>query len=159
MAGGGNDFLVFEADGSELSGAERRQIALLCRRGLSVGADGVLFLKPGRDGAVNLDYFNSDGGLASFCANGTRCAARYASRRGLAAKDEPVIETGWGRIPSRVSGEEVTLKLPPFLAPGAPLSISEEGISPLALPMDVGVPHLVVFVQTDLSELDIARLG
>src|SRR5262244_2778150 len=74
MAGGGNDFLVFEADGSALSDGERRQIALLCRRGLSVGADGVLFLKAGRDGAVKLDYFNSDGGLASFCANGTRCA-------------------------------------------------------------------------------------
>src|SRR5215472_1509941 len=93
MAGGGNDFLVFEADGSRLSETERRQVALLCRRGLSVGADGALFLRAGRDGEVHLDYFNADGGLASFCANGTRCAARYAMRRGLAQNQEPVIET------------------------------------------------------------------
>ena len=32
-------------------------------------------------GRVHLDYFNADGGLASFCANGTRCAARYAVTR------------------------------------------------------------------------------
>ena len=54
MAGGGNDFLLFEADGRRLSEAERRRVSLLCRRGLSVGADGallprrVLFSNPDR---------------------------------------------------------------------------------------------------------------
>ena len=79
MAGGGNDFLVFEADGRRLTEQERERIALLCRRGLSVGADGALLLSGGQDGRVRVDYFNADGGLAAFCANGTRCAARYAS--------------------------------------------------------------------------------
>ena len=85
MAGGGNDFLLFEADGRALSQEDRRRIALLCRRGLSVGADGALFLSGGGEGRVHLDYFNADGGLASFCANGTRCAARYAVTRRLVA--------------------------------------------------------------------------
>jgi len=159
MAGGGNDFVVFEADGSRLAEAERRQIALLCRRGLSVGADGALFLRPGRNGEVRLDYFNADGGLASFCANGTRCAARYAARRGLVETQEPVIETGWGKIRSHVAADEVTLWLPPFPAPGQAIPVSEEAVAPVALPMDVGVPHLVVFVPSDLADLDIARLG
>jgi hypothetical protein len=43
MAGGGNDFLVFEADGRFLDMEDRRRLALICRRGLSVGADGALF--------------------------------------------------------------------------------------------------------------------
>src|ERR1700692_2082165 len=83
MAGGGNDFLLFEADARALTEEDRRRIALLCRRGLSVGAHGALFLTQGEDSRVHVDYFNADGGLASFCANGTRCAARYAVTRGL----------------------------------------------------------------------------
>jgi len=158
MAGGGNDFLVFEADGRRLSDEERRQIALLCRRGLSVGADGALFLSGG-NGRVRLDYFNADGGLASFCANGTRCAARYAVKRRLTAVSELVIETGWGAIRSRVESENVTLFLPAFPAPGVPIGISGEGLAATATPIDVGVPHLVVFVRGDLDRLDIASLA
>ena len=113
MAGGGNDFLVFEADGRSLSDSEKRQLALACRRGLSVGADGALLLSRGELGRVRLDYFNADGGLASFCANGTRCAARYAAMRHLSLSgDDPILETGWGPIPSHVRGAEVTLDLP-----------------------------------------------
>ena len=50
MAGGGNDFLIFEADGRALTEEDRRRLALACRRGLSVGADGALFLSPGEKG-------------------------------------------------------------------------------------------------------------
>src|SRR5215471_16508618 len=112
MAGGGNDFLLFEADGRQLSEGDRRRIALLCRRGLSVGADGALFLSGGDEGRIHLDYLNADGGPASFCANGTRCAARYAVLRRLVAGSSPVLETGWAVIPADVADGEVTLKLP-----------------------------------------------
>jgi diaminopimelate epimerase len=159
MAGGGNDFLLFEADGRPLSEEDRRRIALLCRRGLSVGADGALFLSGSEQGRVHLDYFNADGGLASFCANGTRCAARYAVTRELVEGQEPVLETGWGLIPSRVEGASVTLRLPAFAIPGGPVGISGEGLPPEATPINVGVPHLVVFVRGDLASLPIDRLG
>src|SRR4029453_7795748 len=96
MAGGGNDFLVFEADGRSLDPEDRRRLALVCRRGLSVGADGALFLSPAETGHVRLDYYNADGAPASFCANGTRCAPRYAVGHGLVARVNPTLETGWG---------------------------------------------------------------
>src|SRR6266542_4215743 len=121
MAGGGNDFLLFEADGRRLSEEDRRRVALLCRRGLSAGADGALFLSGGDDGRIHLDYFNADGGLASFCANGTRCAARYAVTRRLVVDQELVLETGWGNIGARVSDESVTLALPDVIAPDEPI--------------------------------------
>ena len=159
MAGGGNDFLLFEADGSRLDAGDRRRIALLCRRGLSVGADGALFLAPSREGRLRLDYFNADGGAASFCANGTRCAARYAASHGLAS-DEPVLETGWTTIRATVAdGGEVTLHLPPLAAPGKPVRVSGEGLPASGTPMRVGVPHLVVFVEGDLARLDVARVA
>jgi diaminopimelate epimerase len=167
MAGGGNDFLLFEADGRRLTEADSRRISLLCRRGLSVGADGALFLSGGGDGRMHLDYYNADGGLASFCANGTRCAARYAVSRRLVADSELILETGWGHIVARVNGESVTLSLRDVLAPSEPISLgledpqrySTEGLPPTGIPIHVGVPHLVVFVRGDLAALPIERVG
>jgi diaminopimelate epimerase len=158
-AGGGNDFLVFEADGRDLTEQDRRRLALVCRRGLSVGADGALFLVPGENGGIRVDYYNADGGLATFCANGTRCAARYAVRRGMTRGSDPFLETGWGPIEAHVNGESVTLLLPPVSAPLDPLPISGRGLPPTAIPMAVGVPHLVVFMRGDLSKIQIDRLG
>ena len=158
MAGGGNDFLVFEADGRELSEEARRRLALVCRRGLSVGADGALFLSPAEKGRIRVDYYNADGGPATFCANGTRCAARYAVRHGM-SDGSPVLDTGWGTIETRVDGESVTLSLPAVPAPQDPIPISGRGLPPTAIPMKVGVPHLVVFVRGDLGLLAIDRFG
>jgi diaminopimelate epimerase len=168
VAGGGNDFLLFEADGRALSEEDRGRIARLCRRGLSVGADGALFLSGGELGRIHLDYYNADGGLASFCANGTRCAARYAVTRRLVVDQELVLETGWGNIGARVSGESVTLALQDVLAPDAPILLDPasgnpdrhptSGLPSKGMPIHVGVPHLVVFVQ-DLATLPIERLG
>jgi diaminopimelate epimerase len=167
MAGGGNDFLLFETDGRKLSDTDCRRIALVCRRGLSVGADGALFLSRGGDGRIHLDYYNADGGLASFCANGTRCAARYAVTRRLVADPELVLETGWGNIGARVDGESVTLALKDVIAPGEPISLDLEsperystaGLPPTGTPIHVGVPHLVVFVRTNLATLPIESVG
>jgi diaminopimelate epimerase len=167
MAGGGNDFLVFEADGRRLSDDDGLRLSRLCRRGLSVGADGALFLSGGGNGRIRLDYYNADGGLASFCANGTRCAARYAVLRRLVSDSELLLETGWGEIGARVDGESVTLALRDVLAPDEPILLdlrSPDG-SPMAglpshgTPIHVGVPHLVVFVEEDLATLPIERVG
>lgn len=159
MAGGGNDFLVFEADGRSLTDEDRRRLALVCRRGLSVGADGALFLSPSEGGRVRVDYFNADGGPATFCANGTRCAARYATRHGLAPAGRAELETGWGVVPAAVDGEQVTLSLPAVAAPMDPVPISVRGLPPTAIPVRVGVPHLVVFVRGDLAKFAIERYG
>jgi diaminopimelate epimerase len=159
MAGGGNDFLLFEADGRRLAEEDRRRIALLCRRGLSVGADGALFLSGGEEGRIHLDYFNADGGLAAVCANGTRSAARYAVTRRLAAGDSPVLETGWAVIQARVADDLVTLELPALPPPGKPVEVRGEGLPATGIPIEVGVPHLVVFVDGDLEELAIKSLA
>ena len=161
MAGGGNDFLVFEVGPGKLSAEDRRRLSLLCRRGLSVGADGALLLSRGEAGRVRVDYYNADGGLAAFCANGTRCAARYAAARHLSlAGDDPVLETGWGPVPAHVRGAEVTLDLPDVEAPGQSLALpGGAGLPAEGFPITVGVPHLVVFVSEGLAGLPVERLA
>jgi diaminopimelate epimerase len=158
MCGGGNDFLVFLADGRALDAEDRERLSRLCRRGLSVGADGALFVVPDGAGRVRLDYYNADGGLASFCANGTRCAARFAADRRL-TPSRLVLGTGWGDVEASVAPEGVTLSLPVVGSPGEPVPIAGDGLPPAATPIEVGVPHLVLFVDAGLEHLDLPRLA
>jgi diaminopimelate epimerase len=159
MAGGGNDFLVFLADGRKLSGAGRKKLARLCTRRLSIGADGALFVQPEADGTLRLDYYNADGGLAAFCANGTRCAARYAVRQGLVRADTAVLQTGWGAIRAEIHDEFVTLQLPDVPSAIGEIPIDSAGLPPTATAIAVGVPHLVVFVETDLEAVPVEQIG
>lgn len=159
LHGAGNDFLVF--DGAATAGLEERLPGLvraLCDRRLGVGADGVLLLLPNGPARIRLLYWNGDGTEAAFCANGTRCAARFASRRwGL---DEALIETAYAPIPATVSDDSVTLELP---APQVEerwrllrLGDSEVRVRYLV----VGVPHLVVPVAwTDFWERGLRPLA
>jgi diaminopimelate epimerase len=53
----------------------------------------------------------------------------------------------------------VTLFLPEFPIPRAPIAIAGLGLPPTATPIEVGVPHLVVFVQGSLDRTDVATLA
>ena len=161
MSGAGNDFVVFlgaPSGGVEEGAAIRR----VCDRRTGIGADGVLFVRR-RGAEIAADYFNADGGASRFCANGTRCAARLASRE-LDARGTFVVRTGWGPVRARVSESgRVTISLPEAVRPGRTLStLSLDGsIASEAVEVTVGVPHLVVAVESEavLAGLDLPRLG
>ncbi len=144
MSGAGNDFLVLGASagaalGSRIVDWARR----VCRRGISVGADGVLVVEPARDGRVAVRFLNPDGS-AAFCGNGSRCAARYACLEGFAS-DRMVLRTDWGEVPASVDGDQVTLDLPPPLDLG-PRSVRLGSQDVRGRLVQAGVPHFVVAV-------------
>lgn len=163
MSGAGNDFLVFP-EKTVVGPREAETIRRLCRRGTAVGADGVLFVHAAEPPRVVADYYNADGGPARFCANGTRCAARFAALRSLSGP-APVMVTGWGEIPATVRGDgNVTLALPEPVTVGAEISTFDpEGnlLEPVGASLSVGVPHLVVFTApgVEVETLDVAALG
>ena len=159
MSGAGNDFLVFAAPG-EISAADGGALAKMCRRGISIGADGALFVERTGPSAVVLSYYNADGARADFCANGTRCAARFAHREGFFEAGGGVLDTGWGPVRARVDDDagSVTLELPDVPARYSSVAISVAGLPPRAVGISVGVPHLVV-VTRDVDGLDVARVG
>jgi diaminopimelate epimerase len=146
LHGAGNDFLLF--DGGEdpsLAGVLPALVPRLCDRRLGIGADGVLLLVRAGTRAARLEYWNADGTGASFCANGTRCAARFAALRWH--WHELVLLTGFAPVPARVHAAEVELELP------APTEVHPwQEFTALAGSvrgryMVLGVPHLIVPVE------------
>ncbi len=74
----GNDFLVHAGT---LTGGDATR---LCDRHTGVGADGLLLLVPGDDGAdCAMVLYNADGGRAEMSGNGMRCLAWVAAREGF----------------------------------------------------------------------------
>lgn len=146
MHGAGNDFLLVDAnDAASLTVDLPALVPRLCDRRLGIGADGVLLLVPAGEKEVRLVYWNADGSEAAFCANGTRCAARFAAVRwGWTELD---VVTGHARVHAAISGPDVTLYLPAptALQPWRELDTPEGRWRVRYLVL--GVPHLVVPVE------------
>jgi diaminopimelate epimerase len=156
MSGAGNDFVVLDAGTWEsVPGDRAAWVRAVCRRGVSVGADGVLVVGPESGGRRPVVFFNPDGGEA-FCGNGTRCAARYAATReaGLATM---TLATSVGAVSARVDGRVVRLTLPPPQDSGEVVLENASGIF-RGRRVVAGVPHVVIPVE-GLASYPLERVG
>jgi diaminopimelate epimerase len=112
----GNDFIVLVPP-PETGYALTPDVAiLLCRRGFSIGADGVMLVSPPSDGVaadVRMDLINSDGSLPEMCGNGIRCLVKHAvDRMGQRANplrvETPagVLDCYWTLHPTEAGGPD-----------------------------------------------------
>jgi diaminopimelate epimerase len=158
MAGAGNDFIVIDNRAGRIT-SPGELTRRLCTRRLSVGADGLILIETSARATFRMRYLNADGSQADFCANGTRCAARFAFLHVIAPK-RMTIETDAGVVGAEVAdGGAVTLSLPSprLFRPDRPLRVGEQTIRGSSIL--VGVPHYVVFLRRDLWQQDIDPLG
>jgi diaminopimelate epimerase len=143
MAGAGNDFVVLaDRVWEEILGDRAAWVRGVCRRGVSVGADGVIVVSTMGPGRARVVFFNPDGGEA-FCGNGSRCAARYALDRRLVDDPSMILETAVGDVPAIVTGGRVAVTLPPPSDRG-PLELPIGGETVSGRFVIAGVPHFVV---------------
>jgi diaminopimelate epimerase len=156
----GNDFLVRQA----ASPLDVRAAVALCDRHRGVGADGLLTLAPGRDGAdCTMTLHNADGGEAEMSGNGLRCLAYVAARSGLGTADTLTVDTAAGRRiarlerdgAGRVTAADVDMGPVTFdpaaiglTAPSAQdLEATFHGVTYRGDAAGVGNPHFVLFVD------------
>ena len=175
LHGLGNDFLVL-VDMDDATPIDAGLAIALCDRRRGLGADGLIRVSPGTDGAdVTMTLRNADGSLAEMSGNGIRCLALAVARaRGVASLDLRVATGGGVRAVSlragRAGSAEVDVdmgKVRPGPEPDtgwlslpvdAVLLRGPDGEYPGLLTLDVGNPHLVVLVA-DPHAVDLADAG
>ena len=163
----GNDFLVWSwlGENAGVHGVLAPQAAALCDRHRGIGADGLIIVKPGENGAdAEMLLFNADGGIAEMSGNGMRTLAWVAARDGLGADGTLVVDTGGGRRQVELtrdptSGEvtAATVDMGPVTFDPAQIPVALD--SPFGITADyhgthyegdaagMGNPHLVQFVD------------
>lgn len=146
MSGAGNDFIVFDLFDSEVGRAleeyqgERSEfVAKICKRGLSVGADGAVFLMPDKKFNFAWDFFNSDGSTAEMCGNAARCVVSYLFQAGR-VPTEVEFQTRAGLVRGRFNPDRTVS----IWMPGSDFQIQDFQEGAL---VNTGVPHLVVSVS------------
>ena len=168
----GNDFLLFEDDGS---GRDWNALAKkVCTRRLSVGADGIMVVLPSETADVRMRIINADGSEAEMCGNGVRAFAKYVYEKGIVKKTDMTVETLAGVMrpglqvkDGVVTGVTVDMGAPGFAREQIPMKgsgdalhaeIDVDGDSLMVSSLLMGVPHTVV--ETDfLDEQEAACLG
>jgi diaminopimelate epimerase len=155
LSGGGNDFIVLPALDGSLGEFGGEQAKRLCCRRLSLGADGVVVLRPSERATARFELFNSDGSSAAFSGNGGRCAVRALHELGRASDGSASLETVDDVVSAEIGEGRVGLEI------SAPRDLRPEVALPAGSPAArgvfavVGVPYLAVAVA-DVDELDLA---
>ena len=127
MNGAGNDFIILDDREEAFPDGKLSHIAAkLCDRRMSIGADGLMVVRPARqDGDYRMLFYNSDGSEAGMCGNGSRCICRYGYENGLAGTVQRV-ETLSGTVEGTRIDERhyrVRLNSPSVLEPDHPVEV------------------------------------
>ena len=158
MNGAGNDFVVI--DNRELdTNLDRGQIARLCDRQRGVGADGLLAVEPGENGAdFKFRYYNADGGEAEMCGNGARCFGRYTAALMSEGTTMVTFETIAGTLSAELIGDDVKIAMSQPFDLAMNTDISVDALDATTHIINTGVPHAVAFVA-DLENIDVLKHG
>jgi diaminopimelate epimerase len=165
----GNDFLVTTAP------VTPGQAVALCDRFTGIGADGVLVLGPGADGAdATMTLHNADGSIAEMSGNGARCLAWAARQAGMGTARRLVVDTGGGRrtlaLTTDASGAVVHAvcdmgaitfapdAIPVKAASAEGIAVEVDGETFTGDAAGIGNPHWVLVVD-DPATVDVGRIG
>ncbi len=158
MSGSGNDFIIIDNRNRVVDENDLQDfIVKVCRRKMSVGADGFILVEESENVDFKWRFFNSDGSQPEMCGNGARCVARFAYLNGIAGS-KMSFETIAGIVSAEVKNDSVKIKMtdPADLKVNYTLDL-ENG--PLSLSsINTGVPHVVVTAD-NLDDVEVVRLG
>lgn len=153
MNGAGNDFVMIDNRAGDVR-LQAEQIVRICDRHRGVGADGILLLEKGSNGAdFRMRYYNRDGGEAEMCGNGARCFARFA-KKVAGAPERISFQTPAGLIGARLHGDLVTLNMSDPTDLRLNLRLQIDGEDAVVHYINSGVPHVVVPV----ARLDVVHV-
>lgn len=158
MSGSGNDFILIDHRKPILTEGQMQGFARkVCRRRISVGADGLILIERSEKADFKWWFFNANGSEAEMCGNGGRCAARFAYLKGIAGPSL-TFETLAGILSAQVDGKRVKLEMTKPYDLKLDGTFLIEGKEKILSSINTGVPHVVSFLE-DLESLDVIGVG
>ncbi|NET48927.1 MAG: diaminopimelate epimerase [Merismopedia sp. SIO2A8] len=173
----GNDFILIDNRYNAEPCLTAEEAVTWCDRHFGIGADGVIFVLPGQNGAdYTMRIFNSDGSEPEMCGNGIRCLARFIAsleNKDIAAEPGYTIHTLAGIMAPQIKADgqvRVDMGLPQLLAQAIPTTLADADDKVVAQPLEVarqtwsvtcvsmGNPHCITFVE-DASAIALADIG
>lgn len=169
MTAGGNDFVCIDNTRGEYDELLRSPclggfVRAICRRGLGVGADGVIVAGDQGNGQgvdIVARFLEPDGSEARLCGNGTACFAYWCLSEGLAAGPKVAILTAAGTAQAQPNAHDcsrIRVCVPNPHSLVLDRSVKACGRTWTVHTLDTGVPHAVAFVR-DMAVVDVARCG
>ncbi|CCQ72560.1 diaminopimelate epimerase [Magnetospira sp. QH-2] len=168
MHGLGNDFVIFDAQGTPLS-LTPAMVRLIADRNSGVGCNQLVVMEPPTDNDSDLymRIYNADGGEVEACGNAARCVAALAM--GERDTNSVLIETKAGQVEAHNTGTGmVTVDMGPAriqwdqipLASAMDTLHVDIAAGPLTDPVavSIGNPHAVFFVE-EAEAIDLENLG
>jgi diaminopimelate epimerase len=152
MSGSGNDFILIDNRSAPIGPEAGPELARhLCRRKVSVGADGLILIENDEEVDFCWRFFNADGSSAEMCGNGGRCAARLAHVLGICGA-RLSFRTLAGVVRAEVLDSRVKLQMtaPQDLRLGETLELEDCTVTVHSV--NTGVPH-AVFILDRYDEL------
>ncbi len=158
MSGSGNDFIVIDNRGGVVPEAQMTRLVVgACRRKMSAGADGMIFIESSEDLDFKWRFFNADGSLPDMCGNGARCAARFAFLHGIADR-QMAFETLAGTIEASVGDDTVKIRMTEPQDLKSEMILDIAGTPTALASINTGVPHVVLAVD-DIEAVDVVETG
>lgn len=161
LSGAGNDFICFDNREKAIPSMRMTNLAIeLCRRGVSIGADGVLFIEPSQKADFTMRIFNGDGSEAETCGNASRCIARLAFELGIAPA-RMSFETKAGVYHASVQNNYASVEMtdPQDMLLNIPFDedwFPAKGVHSIR----IGVPHVVAFLEEEsLKGINVFGMG
>lgn len=177
MHGIGNDYIYVDEFLYKAPADIEDAARLASDRHTGIGGDGLILIQPSQIADCKMRMFNADGSEGRMCGNAIRCIARYMLERHpeICPGDTVRIETLSGikivTAQRDAEGKPSMLRadmgapglspesIPVLTATPQDLSIEVPGFSGRGVCVSMGSPHIVFFIDSDPSELDIAHIG
>ena len=177
MHGAGNDYVYINGFTEKIAQEEKPEwVRKVSDRHFGIGSDGAIFINPSDVADFEMEMYNADGTRSEMCGNGIRCVAKYVYDYGLTDKTEVDVETAAGikhivltikdgKVEKAcVNMGEPILKpeLVPVVGEGdmlvdEPILVDGEEYHMTCVSM--GNPHAVVFLDNDVKDLEIEKIG
>ena len=159
MQGLGNDYIYIDARKHPIADPAAFSRRWSNRR-TGIGSDGLILIGGSQCADFSMRIFNADGSEGRMCGNGARCVGKYLHDKGLTDKTVITLETLSGIKTLELDLDKdgavrtVTVGMGKGIPRRIPLPRGGEGVA-----VDVGNPHLVLFVPEDPDDGFLTETG